>query len=153
MATERFNTFITFILKWECVFARGHYGDYNHVICENVAGDDGGVTYAGIDKSSHPHFNFAHPTLDAAKDVYFSEWTSEGIEAMSDKLGEAYFNCAVNCGLGRAKQFKAKATDASAFIDEQEGFYKRLAAARPSLKKFLAGWLNRTTDLRKYLNA
>jgi len=152
MGTERFNNFITFILSHECVFAKGHYGDYARVICENVPGDSGGTTFAGIDKASHPHFDFQHPTLEAAKAVYFSEWQAEGIESMEAALGECFFNCAVNCGIGRARKIHLKAKDAISFIDAQEAFYRSLVANRPSLKKFLNGWMNRTSDLRKYLN-
>jgi lysozyme family protein len=152
MYSDRFNKFIPFILEWECVFKKGHYNDYNYIAIENVKGDPGGPTFAGIDKSSHPHFDFTHPTLEKAKDVYWEEWQNEGIEAMEEGLGEAYYNCCVNAGIGRAKKIVLTTKTSKEFIDAQEQFYRRLAASRPSLKKFLNGWINRLTSLRKYLN-
>ena len=40
---------------------------------------------------------------------------------------------------------------ASAMLDEREEFYRRLAAAKPAQAVFLAGWLNRTNALRRFL--
>lgn len=36
-------------------------------------------------------------------------------------------------------------------IDRREYFFRSLAKASPARKKFLAGWLNRVNDLRRYL--
>ena len=38
-----------------------------------------------------------------------------------------------------------------AMMDQREAFYNRLAVQRPELKVFLRGWLNRCTDLRRFL--
>lgn len=37
-------------------------------------------------------------------------------------------------------------------VELREGFYKKLASANASQKVFLAGWLNRTKDLKRALN-
>ena len=37
-------------------------------------------------------------------------------------------------------------------LDAREAFYRNLADNKPSSKVFLKGWLNRTNDLKKYLN-
>lgn len=42
---------------------------------------------------------------------------------------------------------------ALSLIEFREAFYNDLADRKPSNKVFLKGWLNRTTDLRKYLSA
>lgn len=142
------------LLGWETVFARGHYGDYNYAVSENDSSDPGGLTRFGIDKASHPNVDINHLTLDGAMDIYWKEWQDEGIDSIPSGLGEAYFNACVNCGKGRANQFLhdvAHSNNASGFLDAQEAFYKRLVQARPKLGKFLKGWLNRTQDLRKYL--
>lgn len=41
--------------------------------------------------------------------------------------------------------------DARGFLDEQDAFYRRLAASRVKSRKYLKGWLNRTADLRRHL--
>ena len=38
-----------------------------------------------------------------------------------------------------------------ACIDERDAFYRNLAASKPSMGKFLKGWLNRTHDLRTFV--
>lgn len=38
-----------------------------------------------------------------------------------------------------------------AMLDQREKFFNDLVAAKPSQEVFLAGWLNRVTDLRRYV--
>lgn len=38
-----------------------------------------------------------------------------------------------------------------AMLDQREQFYRDLVAVKPSQKVFLAGWLNRVADLRRYV--
>lgn len=38
-----------------------------------------------------------------------------------------------------------------AMLDQREQFYRDLVAAKPSQEVFLKGWLNRVTDLRRYV--
>jgi len=95
---SRFKTWLGFVLVWECAFNR--QGD---IITENVLGDGGGITFAGIDHRSHPKFNYLHPTPEAVAEVYFAEyWTPVGAESFAFPVGEVVANFAVNMGLGRA---------------------------------------------------
>lgn len=145
--TERFQKFIGFIHRWEDVLDK-----HGNVISEKDSSDPGGLTKYGIDKRAHPNVDIEALDKERADAIYFDEWTKEGIESMGDKIGEAYFNCAVNCGTGRANKIMSRAgSDADGFINEQEAFYHRLAKAKPEAHKFLVGWLNRTEDLRKFL--
>lgn len=41
---------------------------------------------------------------------------------------------------------------ANQMLEQREQFYRNLAASKPSSKVFLKGWLNRTNDLKRYLN-
>jgi lysozyme family protein len=143
--TPRFNKFLPFIYKWECVKDRK-----GNVIAENDPVDPGGVTKYGIDKTSHPDVDVRNLTEPQARAIYFEEWRSSGAETMRAGLGEVYFNACVNCGTGRAKKLLAVSSTATEFLDAQEAFYRRLAASKTKLAKFLKGWLNRTQDLRKF---
>lgn len=155
MPSVRFTKFIPFIFAHECVFAHGHGGDYRYVIPENVAGDSGGVTKWGIDKSGHPNLSteqIKNLTLEQATSIYYGEWQRYNCDHYAAGLAEAFFNCCVNCGESRANRILAKGIHTGeAFLDEQEAFYRRLADARPSLEKFLTGWLARTNDLRNWI--
>lgn len=139
--SPRFLAMIPFLWQWE------------GTKFENDPDDPGGATKYGIDQRSHPKENIRAMTEARAKEIYWNEyWQRYGCEDRPYPLGEVVFNCCVNAGWGRAQKiFAAGAMDAAAFLDEQENFYRRLAAARPKSQKFLKGWLNRTRALRKYL--
>jgi lysozyme family protein len=141
MTTPRFNNFIPFIFKWE--------GEYY----ENVSGDPGGPTHFGIDSASHPNVNIRALTKQGATDIYFDEWTKNQCGSLPLGLGEVYFNACVNCGVGRANALINHTPEHTAeqFLTAQEDFYQRLVKIHPKLGKFLNGWLNRTTDLRKWI--
>ena len=147
-----FQTAIAFILPHETEFVAGHHGDWDYVRTENVPGDSGGLTKYGIDKASHPGIDIRNLTEPQAREIYFQEWTACGAESLEAGFGECYFNACVNCGVGRANKLMAKSRDAATFLAAQDSFYRALAASRPTLAKFLRGWLNRTADLRKFLS-
>lgn len=138
--TERFKKIvIPWLFKWE------------GTKYENDPSDPGGATRFGIDQRSHPNVDIRHLTEQEAMDIYWNEyWIKCGCDHMDWPMSFIWFNCCVNCGIGRAQKiFKISGKNPKKFLDEQEDFYKRLAEARPSSKKFLKGWLNRTQDLRK----
>jgi len=147
---NRFDKFMPFIFKWECVRDRK-----GNVIAENDPDDPGGLTKYGIDQRSHPNTDIRNLTERQARTIYLTEyWERNKIDSMPEPLGEAYFNACVNCGAGRARKLLAQSgNSASGFIRAHEDFYRRLADSRPSLRKFLKGWLNRTTDLKKFIKA
>ena len=140
--TRRFLEFIPFIFKWE--------GGY-----DNDPDDPGGETKFGIDKRSHPDVDIRNLTREDATTIYWRDyWVKHGCEWLAGPLGEVFFNACVNCGTGRADKLMTAMQSpggAGGYLDQQEAFYRRLAAARPALRKFLKGWLSRTVDLRKFL--
>lgn len=139
--TPRFLKFCdSFVLDWECDWPRQTDGDPS-----DDPDDPGGYTRWGIDASSHPSVNVRDLTHAQALVIYFGEWTREGIESMPDKLGEAFFDSCVNCGFPRARTFLEKSNTAGGLISARENFYRRLVKSRPKFKKYLRGWLNRTT--------
>lgn len=95
---SRFKNWLAFVLEWECVFNK-----QGHIITENVLGDGGGITFAGIDHRSHPKFNYLHPTPEAVAATYFSDyWKPSQAEAFKFPVGEVVANFSVNMGLRRA---------------------------------------------------
>jgi lysozyme family protein len=138
--TRRFLEFIPFIFKWE--------GGY-----DNDPDDPGGETKFGIDKRSHPDVDIRNLTREGATTIYWRDyWVKYGCEWLAGPLGEVFFNACVNCGASRARALLNATTappTAKGFLEAQEAFYRRLVTARPALKKFLRGWLNRTADLQR----
>jgi hypothetical protein len=154
MYSKRFLAFLPFVFEWECVYKKGHYGDMNYVTWEDEDGDPGGITKYGIDQRAHPHVDIKNLTQAQATEIYWTDyWTKYNCESYEDKLGEAYFNCCVNAGSGRAKILLARCNNKTGdeFITQQEKFYRNLVDEKPKFSKFLKGWLNRTTALRKTL--
>jgi lysozyme family protein len=98
MYSPKFLRAIQFILPHEEAFARGHWGDENYVVAENVSGDSGGVTKYGIDASSHPGVDIRNLTRDGAIAIYAREWQKYGIEALPEKIAVAQFDVRVNGG-------------------------------------------------------
>ena len=158
---SRFDLIIPFVLKWETVFAKGHDGDYKYAVIEKDPDDEGNYvngklvgTKFGIDARSHPEINLKELDVEGAKEIYLKDyWEKFKCESYLYPLGEIIFNCAVNCGFGRVKKILATGVETGdSFLDEQEDFYRRLAAAKPTNQKFLKGWLNRVDALRAHLN-
>src|SRR3954467_11859594 len=98
MYSPKFLRAIQFIFPHEEAFARGHWGDENFVVAENVSGDSGGVTKYGIDASSHPGVDIRNLTRDGAIAIYAREWQKYGIEALPEKIAVAQFDVRVNGG-------------------------------------------------------
>ena len=144
---SRFKFIQAFVFPWEVVSRRGI------ILVENDPADPGGATFAGLDKRSHPDLDFKTITPKIVCDTYLEKyWDRFNCENYPYSLGEVFYNCCVNCGFGRAGKILQQAKTAGEFLDGQDDFYKRLVGARPTLRKFLTGWENRTTALRTYLN-
>jgi len=137
--TARFQKeIIPWIFKWE------------GTTYENDADDPGGATKFGIDQRSHPHVDIRNLTDESAAGIYWTEYCNLHCDEYAPQFDWIFFNCCVNCGVGRATKIKSQSgLNGSKFLQIQDLFYKSLAESRPSSKKYLKGWLARTDDLRK----
>jgi lysozyme family protein len=158
--TQRFKDFLPFIFSHECVFSRGHYGDYNYVIAEEVEGDDGGITKWGCDyrEFSEPPFNLTKDdirnlTMEGATDLYWRNWNRFHIEDMNYPIGEVWFNCKIVSGVKQANLILSRTNqDAMAFIKDQKRVNQIIVHNHPYDAKFLSGWNNRLDDLVRFLH-
>jgi len=158
--TQRFRTFLPFIFEHECVFVKGHYGDYNFVIAEEVKGDDGGITKWGCDlrEFGESPFNLSaddirNLTMDGATNLYWRNWNRFHVEDMKYPLGEVWFNCKVVSGVKQANLILNRTSnDAAAFINDQKHVNQLIVHNHPYDQKFLAGWNNRLDDLAKFVH-
>jgi lysozyme family protein len=180
---ENFETWLKFEMQHECVFERGHYGDFDHVISENVSGDSGGLTKFGIDQASHPHVNIRALDYDGAaqifRDAYWNRVRGDELPAGYDM---AVSDIAVNNGTGTAAKLlqracnhakvdppitedgyigpktiaaanKAGADGLCHLIALRENHYLAIVENHPTQHKFLRGWLDRNKDLAQLVTA
>jgi lysozyme family protein len=157
--TPRFKLFLPFIFEHECVFARGHYGDYAYVVPEEVDGDAGGVTKWGCDFrefSEKPFFltkdDIRHLSKEKATDLYWRNWERYKVESMAYPLGEVWFNCKVVSGTKQANLILDRTHNSAAeFIQDQRRVNSLIVKAHPEDARFLNGWNNRLSDLSKFV--
>ena len=130
---------LKFTLKWE--------GEYS-----NDHNDPGGETKWGISKRSYPEENIANLTKERALEIYLKDyWIPIGGDNLTYPFCVAVFDTAVNCGVGRAKDWLRKAPDCKDFMELRHQHYINIVNKNPSLVKFAKGWWNRYSDLQKYL--
>lgn len=171
--------FRDFVLPHETVFKpRSKWGNYDFATWENVSGDAGGVTKFGIDQRSHPTTNIKALTINQARDIYWFEyWLPSMAEQMPAGYGEVLADIRINGGNGPRmlqqalnrhgagltvdgkigpKTIAAMQADGRIglleFLKVRQERYERLAK-KPTLKKFLAGWTQRNTDLSEFVSA
>lgn len=144
---------------------------------ENVPGDDGGLTFAGIDKASHPFFPYSNPAPSDVIIEYQHDWYSVQAHKLAVPIGETVANFAVNRGprtaikmlqqavnhdpyesidvdgelgpitLDAVTTVKNALTFSLLIVDIADTQYRALAARAFRYRQFLQGWLNRDKDL------
>ena len=138
---SNFNKALEFVLRWE--------GGY-----VNDPKDPGGETKYGISKRAFPKEDIKNMTKERAAEIYQQHyWIPSGCERMELGMATAVFDSAVNCGVGRAKQWLAKSKDAFDIIKARNDYYDVIIARNKNLLKFRRGWLNRTADLEKFIRS
>jgi hypothetical protein len=132
---DKFPYSMKFVFKWE--------GGY-----VNDPDDPGGETKYGISKRAYPDIDIKNLTKAQAKSIYHQDyWIPAGCDKLPWPLCLVVFDTAVNMGLKRVEQFKAKSDDWIDFVFLRLEFYADLAGRKPKHKKHIRGWLNRVTDL------
>lgn len=140
-----FDAALAFTLRWE--------GGY-----VNDPDDPGGATNQGVTQAVYDHWRTrnalaARPVRDlepSERDLIYqgSYWTPAKCDELSWPLYLIHFDTAVNCGVARAMTFRKGAHgDPDTYLFERHNYYTGLANSKPTLTKFLKGWLNRTDAL------
>jgi lysozyme family protein len=139
----------------------------------NDKNDAGGETKFGISKRSYPHLDIKNLTKNQAQEIYHRDfWLKAKCEEINDdNLAAKFFDLCVNTGISQAVKLiqralrsagqivaedgiigsntlsainKADSTDLLAALkSESAGFYRLIAQANPSQKRFIEGWLRR----------
>ena len=115
--------------------------------------DPGGETKYGICKRFHPSLDIKNLSVDGAKSIYLSEyWVPSGAGHITDdNLATAVMDTAINLGVSKAKQLLQRCEGSfKHFCDLRRNYYLDLCVSKPSMKKYLKGWLKRVDDLENY---
>lgn len=169
MSTQRFESSLPFILRWE-----GGYVNHRN--------DPGGPTNRGITQAVYDTWRLRQGM--SKRDVQLLEetemraiyeagyWMPPRCDLLKSQLDLVQFDTAVNMGVGRAVRFlqgvagcKAdgdfgpgteravaacdQGSTMAAYCDAREQFYRRLVEKDAKFQVFLKGWLNRLNALRQ----
>lgn len=135
--------------------------------------DPGGETKMGISNSAHPELNIKTLTWDQAKAVYLQDyWIRGSCDKLPREVAIAHFDACVNSGISQASKFLQRAVSVNpdgrigpvtigsvqsslgvpqGMIAQRRKFFNELVFNKPTLGRFLNGWINRINDLEKYL--
>jgi len=163
----RFADWLGFELKWEAAFGP----DGVTIVNEDVSGDGGGLTFAGVDQASHPHFPYNNPAPSDVCLAYRMDWDAVQADSLPLPVGETVANFGVNRGddtaarmlqgalgvtadgdigpitLGAANGVQNPLKLALEIVSIADGQYQGLADRAARYQQFLQGWLNRDADL------
>lgn len=117
----------------------------------NHPADPGGETNYGISKRAFPELDIKALTKEEANVIYYQRYWLFIADTYSWPLNLCIFDCAVNQGTKRARQFLKETLDWRKYIELRRAHYISIVDARPSSKVFLKGWMNRLIELRKYI--
>ena len=130
--------------------AEGGYANNKH--------DRGGETFYGVSTKYFPKevgeikrlVQSGEDPTKYVRDFYKREfWDKSGAESIADpSLQLAYFDTAVNSGIGKAKELLNASTDTNDFLNRRQGFVNQIIENDPSQAEFKNGWKNRIDSLR-----
>jgi lysozyme family protein len=172
---DRFHAFIPFILARECAYAKGSKEKIpEDVVAENIPGDNGGWTKYGIDQSSHPSVNVRYLTSEQACAIYLDEWIAHKCDSLPSPFSEIVFDSFVTGGkpiqwlqealgiaqdghigpqtISAANACPNKKAAGEKMISLRDDYFRGLAEKYPNDRKFEQGWLNRDSELRKFIS-
>jgi lysozyme family protein len=111
----------------------------------NDPADPGGETKFGISKRAYPSIDIKNLTVEQAKTIYRRDyWNPLQLDARKYGPALCLFDCAVNQGLGRARQLLARvATSSQPFIVAFQSERALHYAGLPTFARFGRGWMRR----------
>lgn len=151
MEADELNNFkrcMGFTIPWETG------GDKNGGYT-NDPDDPGGETKWGISKAAHPNVDIKNLTYEQACEIYAEEyWRPSGSHLLPYPECAATFDTGVNVGPDRARawiDWGQPSFDSNAYLNKRVAFYIDRVQKKPAKRKYLAGWMRRVGDLKKFI--
>jgi len=139
MASSQFHKCMQFILSVE--------GGY-----VNNPKDPGGETNYGISKRAYPNEDIKNLKLPRVLEIYEKDYWDSKWDKWSFPIALCMMDTAVNMGPGVAqKLYKLSGDNYVLYIQNRINEYKQLIEKNPKLQVFWNGWMNRLTQLRRYI--
>lgn len=117
--------------------------------------DPGGETNYGISKRAYPNLSIKTLSKEEAKRIYYNDYWLRGASSLSWPLNLCYFDCSVNQGTKKAKEFLAimeqSKGDWKKYLELRREHYLFISDKNPKLKVFIKGWLSRINEVKKYV--
>lgn len=118
----------------------------------NHPNDPGGETNWGITAAVARSNGYTGPIKEMpqefAEKVYkLKYWDTCNCDGLSQEFATAVFDTAVNCGVSRARSWKATEPTLEAFIVRRLRHYENLIGFKPGFAVFKRGWFNRLDAL------
>lgn len=127
----------------------------------NHPNDPGGATNRGITQRTYDAYRqrkglpvrpVQQMTHDEDLEIYSTQYWKPEWEKLGFKLAACAMDTAVNMGPSRAERFlKDCGGSHVTFLQLRIAKYKELIERNPKLKVFERGWMNRVTDLRRFV--
>jgi Glycosyl hydrolase 108 len=131
-----------FVLRWE--------GGDRYT---NDPKDPGGETKYGISKRAHPTLDIKHLTPEKALEIYLEKyWFPSGADDLDFPMCLLVFDTAFLCGVGRAASWLRITKNPDEYLALRKTFHMEVAQKNEWARKFIKGWLNRTTDLKRVID-
>ncbi len=120
--------------------------------------DPGGRTMFGVTQKVYTAWRIAQnlvpqdvyqmSALECQSIYYTNYWQQAGCDVLVWPMDLLVFDCAVNSGVGRAREFLSYTTDPGTYLSWRLTFVRWLAR-KPTAAIFLKGWTRRITTLEQ----
>lgn len=141
-----FDRALAFVFRWEGGFSTDKNDPGNWTGGQVGVGEFKGTKY-GISAGSYPQLDIANLTREQAADIYRTAyWQASGADAQPWPLSLAVFDAAVNCGVGKARQWlQQSGNDFATFNALRLEFYAKISG----WTLYGNAWTRRVADLMK----
>lgn len=149
MKSSIFTKVMQFVFEWEGLYS-------------NDPLDPGGATKYGITQKTLDQWNLSKglPWQDVkdlskvtALDIYEAQYWKPDWESLGFPLAACMLDTSINMGMARASKFlRSCNNNYVVYLQLRLARYNEIVESKPTSQKFLKGWTNRVTALRRFID-